>query len=156
MGTKLSEVTPVVDLAAGDGMPILRAGGSNALGKVPAGGFAKLQGAQSFSGAQRSSSTVLTSASSSTAIDLSLNNDFTTTLSENTTFANPTNMVAGQKGRITITQGATVRTVAYGSYFKFPGGTVPAVTATAGATDVLFYDVISATKIVANLVKGFA
>lgn len=119
-------------------------------------GKANLEGAQTFSGAQRTSTTTLTSVSASVAVDMSLNNDFALTTTENTTLANPTNAVAGQKGRIVITQGATARTMAFGSYYKFPGGTDPALTTTAGAIDVLFYEVKSSTEILCNLVKAFA
>ena len=153
--TKISELPGSGGLLAGDFIPVVRAG-ANAKATVPTGGLAGLSGPQTFSGAQRSSTTAVVSAANQTALDFSSNNDFSTTLSENTTLANPSNLVVGQKGRITITQGATARTVAYGSYFKFPGGTVPAVSTKAGAVDVLFYDVISATQIAANLVKGFA
>lgn len=165
MARKISEATPVVALAGGHKLPVLRTDGSNAVAEIPASGLAtndalatkaSLSGAQTFEGAQRSSVTDVVSASNQTALNFALNNDFSTTLTENTTLANPTNLVVGQKGRILITQGATARTVAYGSYFKFPGGTIPAVSTTAGATDVLFYDVISATKIAATLVKAFA
>ena len=117
---------------------------------------ADLVGAQTFSGGQRSSSTAVSSASASTALDFALNNDFTTTLTENTTLANPTNLVVGQKGRITITQAAAAKTVAYGSYFKFAGGTIPSVSTGSGAIDILFYDVIAGDKIAATLVKAFA
>lgn len=118
---------------------------------------ADLSAAQTFEGAQRSSTTVLTSASASVAIDMALNNDFSLTMTENTTLANPTNLVAGQKGRIVITQDAgTARTMAFGSYWTFAGGTDPTLSTDLGATDVLFYDVLSETKIAANLVKAFA
>jgi hypothetical protein len=90
------------------------------------------------------------------AVNFALNNDFSHTLSENTTIDNPSNIVVGQKGRIMITQDSTPRTVAYGSYFKFPAGVVPTVSTGSGALDVLYYDVLSATVIAANLVKGFA
>ena len=156
MGRKISEATPVVELAAGHKLPVLRGDGSNGVAEIPAGGLAKLQGAQTFSGAQRGAVTVVSSVSNQTALDFSLNNDFATTLTENTTLANPSNMDIGQKGRIIITQGETARTVAYGSYFKFPTGTVPTVSPTVGVTDILFYDVISATRIAATLVKAFA
>ncbi|MDD3030324.1 MAG: hypothetical protein PHS57_08660 [Alphaproteobacteria bacterium] len=156
MGRKISEATPVVPLAGGHKLPILRTDGSNAVGEVPAGGFAKREGEQQFSGAQRNSVSTLTSVSNSTAVDLSLNNDFTMVMQENTTLANPTNIVPGQKGRIAILQGDTARTMGFGSYWKFAGGTVPTLSTTANATDILFYDVISDTQIAASLVKGFA
>lgn len=118
---------------------------------------ALLTTAQTFSGAQRTTETTLTSSAASIATNLALNNDFTHTMTENTTLANPSNIVVGQKGRIVINQHASApKTLAYGSYFKFPGGVVPSVSNTNGATDVLYYDVVTTTKIVCNLVKGFA
>ena len=120
-------------------------------------GAALLDAVQTFSQSQRVSSTVLTSASNSIAIDFALNNNFSHTLTENTTLANPTNIVAGQSGAIHITQNAgTARTLAYGSYWKFAAGVVPSVSTTLGAQDTLFYSVRSSTFIEANLVKGFA
>lgn len=120
-------------------------------------GIAALSAVQTFAGAQRVSITAITSAANSTAINFAANNDFSTTLTENTTFANPTNVVAGQSGCIFITQGAgSAFTVAYGSNFKFSSGTVPAVTATLSAQDTLYYNVRDATHIEANLVKGNA
>jgi hypothetical protein len=77
-------------------------------------------------------------------------------LTENTTFSNPTNVVAGQAGRIAITQGASSYTVAYGSYFLFPGGVTPTISTAAGALDVLYYDVIDSTHIACNIVQAFA
>jgi hypothetical protein len=119
-------------------------------------GAAALATTQSFSHAQRVSSSVLTSTSNSTAIDFSLNNNFTATLSEATTLANPSNIVAGQSGRIAITQDSTPRTVAYGSYFKFPASANNTVSTGSGALDILYYDVVDSTHIACNLVKAFA
>jgi hypothetical protein len=91
--------------------------------------------------------------SASIATDLALANNFSHTTTENTTLANPSNIVAGQSGIIVITQGATARTMAFGSYWKFPSGTAPSLTTTAGAVDVLAYYVDSATRITARLVS---
>jgi hypothetical protein len=107
---------------------------------------------QAYSKAQRGTAVALISSGSSIASDFSLANNFTHTTSENTTLANPSNLVAGQSGVIVITQGATARTLAYGSYWKFSGGTVPSLTATVGAVDVLAYYVESSTRITAKLV----
>lgn len=114
---------------------------------------AKTDVAQAFTKAQRGTPVALTSTSASIATDLSLGNNFSHTTTENTTLANPTNIVAGQSGIITITQGATARTMAYGSYWKFPSGTAPSLTSTAGAVDVLAYYVESSTRITARLVS---
>ena len=105
--------------------------------------------------------TALTSSAASIAIDLSVNNNFSHTFTENTTLANPTNPVAGQSGRIFFTQHASSpKTLAFGTYYLFPatenGGADPAVTATNSAIDVLYYDVLSATQISCHLSKGLA
>jgi len=113
--------------------------------------------ANTFVGAQRASSTAVTSSSGTINIDLSVNNDFTHTFTENTTLANPTNIVEGQSGAIRLTQHASSpKTLAYGSFWKFPNGTVPSVSTTNSAADTLYYYVRSSTFIEANLVKGFA
>jgi len=91
--------------------------------------------------------TVLTDAGS-VATDLSLSNNFSVTLGGNRTLANPTNIVAGQSGSIFITQDGTgSRTLAYGSYFKFVGGTAPVLSTAAASVDRLDYVVASSTQI---------
>ena len=92
----------------------------------------------------------LTSSAASIAVNLNLANNFTHTTTENTTLANPTNMTPGQYGVIVITQGATPRTMAFGSYWDFSNGGVPSLTATASAVDVLAFYVASSTKIITN------
>lgn len=93
----------------------------------------------------------LTSSSASIAVDMSDSN-FTHTFTENTTLANPTNLTAGQSGIIVFTQHASSpKTLAFGSYWDFPGGTVPTVTASNSAVDVLAYYVNSSTSITAKL-----
>lgn len=109
--------------------------------------------------AQIGAVTALTSSSSSIAVDLSLNNNFSHTFTENTTLANPSNVVAGQSGRIFFTQHASSpKTLAFGSQWLFPaaenGGSDPTVTATNSAIDVLYYDVLSSTQISCHLSKG--
>jgi hypothetical protein len=80
--------------------------------------------------------------------DFSASNNFTVTLGGNRTLANPTNLVAGQSGSIFIVQDATgSRTLAYGTYFKFAGGTTPVLTTTANAVDRIDYIVRSSTNI---------
>mgnify|MGYP003339825841 CR=1 FL=1 len=86
--------------------------------------------------------------------DFSTANNFTLTLGGNRTLANPTNLTAGQSGVIVITQDGTgSRTLAYGSYWKFPSGTAPTLTTTASAVDVLAYYVESATRITARMLN---
>ena len=107
-----------------------------------------LSQAQTFTKAQRGGVTTLTSSSNATAIDLSLNNFFTITLSENTTFSAPTNAVAGQAGSIFIVQdGSGSRTGSFHANFKFTGGADPTLTTTANAVDRIDYVVKSSTEI---------
>jgi hypothetical protein len=107
---------------------------------------------QSFSVAQRGTITALTDGATITP-NFNNANNFSVTLGGNRTLANPTNLTAGQSGVIVITQDGTgSRTLAYGSNFKFPGGTAPTLTTTASAVDVLAYYVESASRITARLV----
>lgn len=80
--------------------------------------------------------------------DFSASNNFSVTLGGNRTLANPTNLVAGQSGSIFISQDGTgSRTLAYGSYYDFSGGTAPTLTTTASAVDRIDYIVRSSTSI---------
>jgi hypothetical protein len=108
--------------------------------------------AQSFTAAQRGAVSALTDGATITP-DFSLANNYSVTLGGNRTLANPTNITAGQHGVIVITQDGTgSRTLAYGSYYKFPAGTAPTLTTTAAAVDVLAYYVESSTRITARLI----
>ena len=83
---------------------------------------------------------------------MALANNFTHTFTENTTLANPTNMTVGQSGVISFTQHASSpKTLAFGSYWDFAGGTVPSVTASNGAYDTLAYYVENGTRITCKL-----
>jgi hypothetical protein len=114
---------------------------------------AKTDVAQSFTAAQRGAVSALADGATITP-DFALANNFSLTIGGNRTLANPTNLTAGQGGVIVITQDATgSRTLAYGSYWKFPSGTAPTLTTTAAAVDVLAYQVESATRITARLVS---
>ena len=108
---------------------------------------------QSFTVAQRGSITALTDGATITP-DFANANNYSVTLGGNRTLANPTNITAGQSGVIVITQDGTGgRTLAFGSYWKFPGGTAPTLTTTAAAVDVLAYYVESTTRISARLIS---
>ena len=117
-------------------------------------GYAQTGATNTFTGAQIGSVTTLTDGATITP-DFSANNFFTVTLGGNRTLANPTNIVAGQSGIIVITQDSTgSRTLAYGSYWKFAGGTAPTLTTTANAVDVLAYYTNSTTSITAVLLNN--
>ena len=115
-------------------------------------GAAALASAQTFTAAQRGTVSALTDGATITP-DFAVANNFSVTLGGNRTLANPTNLTAGQSGIITITQDGTGnRTLAYGSYWKFAGGTAPTLTTTASAVDVLAYYVESTTRITARII----
>jgi hypothetical protein len=82
--------------------------------------------------------------------------NFSLTLAHNATLANPSNFKVGQSGIIEITQDGTgSRTMAYGSNWKFPGGS-PTLSTTAGAIDCISYVVTASGRILCNLAKAFS
>lgn len=119
-------------------------------------GGASLSSAQTFTGGQRTNTTTVLSSSGSVGIDLDLNNDFAHVLTENTVLGVPSNCKVGQKGQILFTNAATPKTLGFNAVYKFPNGSVPALTASAGALDLLSYTVITSSVVLANMTKGFA
>lgn len=118
---------------------------------------AKTDTVQSFTAAQRGTPTSLTSSGGSISSDFAVSNNFSHTFTENTTLANPSNLVAGQSGSIVFTQHASSpKTLAFGSYWKFQDATVPTVTANNSAVDVLVYYVESSTRISARLITNLS
>lgn len=108
---------------------------------------AKTDVAQTFTAGQRGEVTTLTDGAN-ISVDLSASNNFAVTLAGNRTLDNPTNIVAGQSGSIFIVQDGTgSRTLAYGSYYDFAGGTAPTLSTAASAVDRIDYVVRSATSI---------
>lgn len=108
---------------------------------------AKTDVAQTFTAAQRSTITTLTSGATVTP-DFAASNNYTLTLGQNLTIANPTNLTAGQSGSIFLVQDGTgSRTAAWGSYWDFAGGTAPVLTTTAAGIDRVDYIVRSSTSI---------
>ena len=104
---------------------------------------AKTDVAQTFTAAQRGEITTLTDASTVTP-DFADSNNFTLTftaaIGNTRTIANPSNLTAGQSGSIFLVQDSTgSRTVNWGSYWDFAGGTAPTLTTTASAIDRIDY-----------------
>jgi len=117
---------------------------------------AKTDVAQSFTAAQRGAISALTDGSTITP-DFAVANNFSVTLGGNRTLANPTNLTAGQSGSIFVTQDGTgSRTLAYGSYFDFAGGTAPTLSTTAAAVDRIDYVVRTATSIHAVFTANYS
>ena len=110
-------------------------------------GDALLATAQNWTAGQRGEITALTSASTVTP-DMADSNHFSCTMAHNITFANPSNLTAGQTGSIFLTQDGTgSRTASWGTYWDWAGGTAPTLTTTAAAVDRIDYVVRSASSI---------
>jgi hypothetical protein len=89
------------------------------------------------------------------AVDMATFINGVVTLAGNRTLGQPSNTKVGQSGVIRIVQDGTgSRTLAYHADWKFAGGVDPTLSTAAGAEDLLFYQVIGANKIYANLVKA--
>lgn len=132
-------------------------GDTGATGATGPKGDTGATGAAGAAGADWSPSVgALTSSSGSVAVDFSTHSNFAYTTAENSTLAAPSGGTAGQTGTIVVTQGATPRTLAYASAYKWPGGVVPVLTASAGAVDVISYYFADATHVYCSLAPGFA
>lgn len=117
---------------------------------------AKTDVAQTYSAGQRGTITALTDGATITP-DLAASNNFSVTLAGNRTLANPTNIVAGQSGSVFITQDGTgSRTLAFGSYWDFAGGTAPTLSTAASSVDRIDYVVRSATSIHAVFTAAYS
>ena len=85
-----------------------------------------------------------------------LGNVHSVTLAGNRTLDNPTNLKAGATYLWIITQDGTgSRTLAYGTVFKFPGGTAPDLTIASGSVDILS-GVSDGVNVYCNLLGDFS
>jgi hypothetical protein len=84
--------------------------------------------------------------------DMSAGFDFVVTLTANRILDNPTNAKVGQKGRLRIVHSGAARTLSYGTSYECAAGTAPTLATAANDEDVLYYDVISSTRIL--ITKG--
>jgi hypothetical protein len=143
--TALDRIATAADVAAtADKIPITEIGVSV---QAYDAATSKTDEVQTYTASQIGEITALTDAAS-VATDLALSNNYSLTLAGNRTLANPTNIVAGQSGSLFITQDGTgSRTSAFGSYWKFVGGTAPVLSTAAASVDRLDYVVKSATEI---------
>lgn len=119
-------------------------------------GYGAIDTAQTWTKGQRGEITALSDGATITP-DFADSNNFSVTLGGNRTLANPSNLTAGQSGCIWITQDGTgSRTLAYGSYWDFTGGTAPTLSTAASSTDCLVYSVQSSTRITATLITNLS
>jgi len=119
--------------------------------------IAKLTRANVFTKAQTVTPVALTDATF-IATDASLSNTFTVTLGGNRLLSNPTNLVNGTIYNWRITQDGTGgRALIYGTKFKWPGGTAPTLTTSAGAVNFISGQYFSDTdSILCTILKGLA
>jgi hypothetical protein len=83
--------------------------------------------------------------------DMDAGFDFVVTLAGNRTLDNPTNTKVGQRGEIRVVQDGTgSRTLSFGTSYEFAGGSAPTLTTTASADDILYYRVLSSTRILVS------
>lgn len=108
------------------------------------------------SGASNGNITTLTDAATITP-NLDSSDMFTVTLGGNRTLANPSNIDAGQTGSIFIVQDGTgSRTLAWGSYWDFAGGTAPTLSTASGAVDRVDFIVRTSTSIHAVFTASYS
>lgn len=122
-------------------------------------GYAALDTAQTFTAAQRGDiTTVSDNPSGSLTLDFSATNNFSVTLSGSAgntrVLANPTNVVAGQSGIITVIQSSSgTNLLTYGSYWDFRGSNT-SISTSAGAIDTIAYYCVASNVIRAVIIKG--
>lgn len=111
---------------------------------VPNGNFTLISPAiaQTYTAAQREAFSTITYGSTITP-DFSLANNYQVQLTGSPTINNPTNIVAGQSGNLSIYQDATgSRTITWGWGWVAPsGGSLPSLQTAGGSLDVLKYTV---------------
>jgi len=111
---------------------------------------------QSFSVAQRGTVSAQGSVSGTVTLDFATANNFSMTLPSGgtVTLANPSGLTAGQSGAIVITQNASsAALVAYGTNWKFSGGT-PTMSTGLSSVSTLVYYVESASRITSQLLTN--
>lgn len=101
------------------------------------------------------SGNLVTGSAAGTDLDFDQLLDGEITLDGDITIPNPTNHKVGQKGRLRLTQDGTGSRglTAVGSYWKRQGG-LAGLTETAGASDYLYFDVVSSTVIIYDVIRN--
>jgi hypothetical protein len=142
--TNLAAVTSINTVVAGVSSTLATSIGNH----LPLAG-GTITGKAQFNKAAYADRTSLTDAVT-VSIALTNSNNFHITLAGNRTLGNPTNgeINLGQTGSIFVVQDGTgSRTLAYGSSYEFPAGTVPTLSTSINAVDRLDYIVRTSTAI---------
>ena len=150
MGTKISQMTPADALDGTESVPVVQSGASK-----------KATQSQVKTYVRKNASTAVSSASGVLALNASLGDYFTITLTENVTSITFSNLPGASYGTtlmLQITQHASSpKTVAWPSSFKWVGGAAGTVSAVNSAVDVLAITTFdNGTTWRATLANGFA
>ena len=97
--------------------------------------------------------TALTSSGNSVPINLALSCNFSHSTTENTTLATPSNPVAGQSGVIVVTNTGG-HSLSYSTFWKFQGGTIPALDSSTNSINSFIYYVNSASNATCAMLRG--
>lgn len=119
--------------------------------------IAVLDEAQAYTKHQRSTPVALTYAAT-VAVDASLSNVFTLTLTDTTAMlGNPTNLAAGQSFMVVVTQDGTGgRALTFDTKYSFGAAGAPNLAASLlNIVDVITCYVVSTTKIACTVLRGF-
>jgi hypothetical protein len=149
-GGSLTDGTATVSSGALTGVTTVTASGALTGGSLTDGtatiSSGALSGATSVAASTVTASTsanitqvALTSSSNAVAWDASAAANAYHLLTENTTFAAPSNAVEGAIISVEIAQGGTPYTVAWNTIYEFAASTAPTMTATANKTDILSF-----------------
>lgn len=136
-------VTVDLDEASYPAGGIIYSGGATSAQVTVRHGTAAATDAQNlFTKSQAVAPVALTSTAGSIATNAALSNNFTHTMTENTTLANPTNKVNGAVYTWVFTQAAAAKTLAFGTDFTWPGGTPLTISTGSGDVDIItgYYD----------------
>jgi hypothetical protein len=116
-------------------------------------GSMTVSGTGQYTGAQRGGVTNIGNISYPYTANLNSANNWRMTLTGNAQLSDPSNQVTGQHGVFRIVQDGTGgRTLAFGSNWKFPGGTAPTLSTAANAEDLLAYYVAASGTVYAQLI----
>jgi hypothetical protein len=151
-GTSINELIPV---STADNRYVRVSVSSSIIGDKTFLGSATFTSATEFTSKIFNTPTSLVGSTSITP-NFAINNSFTVTLTANVTLQNPSNPTAGQSGTIYLIQDGTgSRTMVFGGAYKFPAGTVPVLSTSTSAVDILVYNVRDTSAVDSVVIKSF-